>query len=156
MPYHSLEQVFSRKHERVAALFSVHNVLGIVAVALPVYLASRLLPGWLHMGLTLLAAIAGYVLTMDHDGLALYERILWHLRAYAAPVLTGTRILSPTSLPGMQVRAAPRVMVHGGAVRVTKGRRSGPQGALAKSKPRPRPARPVSRPSRPPVTTAER
>ena len=77
MAYHQLEDLTSRKREKVALFLTAENMAGLLAVALPCYLGTAHVELWLRIPILITAAALGVALTSEVQGLALYERVLW-------------------------------------------------------------------------------
>jgi hypothetical protein len=114
MAYQQLEELTSRKREKVALLLTAEHMAGILAVAVPVYAGTSGTSFWLRAVLLLLAAVLGLLVTSDLNGMAAYERALWWLRGRVRRLLIG-RVVDPLEF------AAARSVHHGRALPVGQG-----------------------------------
>jgi hypothetical protein len=117
MPYDHLEEIQSRKGEKIAMFLTIENAFGMVAVAFPIYLVSIQLPFVLRVLLVLSAAALGVAVTVEVGGMSCYERVLWSVRGAIRRRLAGDRILGD-SLPGALATApVARPVPRGGPIR---------------------------------------
>ncbi len=146
MAYEQLEELTSRKREKVALFLTAENMAGLLAIGLPAYIVTTGTSFWLRLLILSAAAVLGVALTSEIHGLAFYERTLWWLRGRirrwiagsnlrpaeftAAPAMTGERALplrSPVRrVAGSALNAVPPVLhvpahraseaLHGGSV----------------------------------------
>lgn len=119
MAYRALEQVLSRKNERVFMLVSLQNFFGIAALGLPTFLLTESLGLIARVAATILAGVLGHALTTEVRGMALYERAFWMARGVLAGMLTPP-IVRPADIPGTRYRAAPLALPVGGPVRAIR------------------------------------
>ncbi len=95
MAYEQLEEIRSRKREKVAMFLTAENMGGLLMATLPVYIATAQFQSFfLRMVLLVLAAVLGVVITFEIGGLALYERLLWRLRGLMR-VQTAGALINP-------------------------------------------------------------
>ena len=99
MPYEHLEELRGRKGEKIVLFLTVENLVGIVLVSLPIYLATTSTPFVLRLGLLGLSATIGYLLTVEIGGLTAYERVGWLLRGLLRRQMLGST-LTPEQLAG--------------------------------------------------------
>lgn len=117
MPYHHIEELRNRKHEKIALWLTAENVAGLVAVALPVYLITAgVEPFWLRMLAVILAAVLGVAVTLDVGGMALYERVLWLVRGRLRRLAQGGAV-QPDHLAGALIELRVRPLATAGPIR---------------------------------------
>ncbi len=115
--YQHIEELRSRRHEKVALLLTVENFAGLLFVAFPVYLSTTgLEPYWLRMLVTIIAGVVGIGVTLDLGGLALYERLIWQIRGLIRRGLQGDRI-RPPDLPGTALELRARPLANDGPIK---------------------------------------
>jgi hypothetical protein len=114
VPYTQLPQIDDRKSEKMAVLLTAENMAGLLALAVPVYLATTSWAMLPRLVVLLLAATGGVALTVPVGGLALYRRLLWRLRGALWLLLRGEDI-RPEQLPGAARRPQRSVVLpaHG-------------------------------------------
>ena len=117
MPYEQLEDIRSRKQEKVAVFLTAQHVGGLLCVTVPVYIATLQFSFVLRTLLLITAAILGICLTLEIGGLACYERLLWRVRG-AVRVHTTTPVLSPEQFTGVPAVHIERALPAGGPIRV--------------------------------------
>ncbi|GAB4163138.1 MAG: hypothetical protein Fur005_22370 [Roseiflexaceae bacterium] len=100
MPYEHIENIRSRRDERIAILLTFENALGLLVLGTPTYLLSAPFEWWLRIPLTLLGCAIGIGLTLDTGGMAIYERLIWRLRGIIRIRLSGGSIHAE-DLPGL-------------------------------------------------------
>lgn len=109
MAYQQLEEIRSRKREKVALFLTAENMGGLLLATLPVYLATAQFQSFvLRVVLLVMAAVLGVAVTLEYGGLALYERILWRIRGFMR-VQTAGSVLTPEQFS--PVPAAPHVQL---------------------------------------------
>lgn len=106
MSYGMLEELQNRRKEKVAIFLTFENIVGLILVFFPVFLGSGGLPLLLRAPLCLGAALVGVALTLDVQGLAIYERVLWQLRGMVR-LRTRGAIITPDDLAGAVAPATP-------------------------------------------------
>lgn len=130
MAYQSIERLLSRRGEKVAAFLTVENAVGISVLAGP-FLVVGDAPLLLRAGMAILAAVLGFLVTTETDGMMFCERVLWRVRGEARLLARG-RTLAPDDLPGTRtVTSGHRAVAHNGIIRKSRYRR-GPAGALVR------------------------
>lgn len=102
MPYRTIEQITTRGYEKVAPFLTVQQLFGVIIGLIPGVNLMRWIDGVLGVVVMLLVVLLSYLLTTEMDGMAPYERIMWHLRGLLRGVLMGTT-LTPDDLPGVAV-----------------------------------------------------
>ena len=99
MPYRMLEEIQDRRKEKVAVFLTTQNIFGLVIMVVPTYVLTAGLPLLLRGLALILGAAIGFAVTLDHDGLPLYEKGLWLVRGIIRRALNGT-VMTPESLMG--------------------------------------------------------
>ena len=114
MAYQQLEELTSRKREKVALFLTAENMAGLLAVGLPMYIVTSTTSLWLRILILLAAAGLGVALTSEINGLAFYERVLWWMRGRGRR-LAG-RVLRPAEFTAVPVAPSDRPLPLGGAI----------------------------------------
>lgn len=124
MAYSQLEELCSRRHEKVAAFLTAENMAGLGAIALPVYIVTASMQAfWLRILILIAAAILGIALTRDVQGLAFYERVFCRLKGRVRRRLSERdRLLRPAEFTAAPAVQGDRALPVGGAVRRVKAR----------------------------------
>jgi hypothetical protein len=99
MPYRMLEELQNRRKEKVAVFLTFENIVGLILVFFPVFLASSALPLLIRGPLCIGAAALGVALTLELEGLPLYEHLLWRVRG-AVRLRAHGNLLAPHDLAG--------------------------------------------------------
>lgn len=122
MPYEQLEEIQSRRGEKIAMFLTLENAVGLILVAFPAYLVSAGMPFLLRVLIVLTAAALGVLATVEVGGMTAYARLLWAARGIIRRRIQGDRI-TPSQLVGAPTLAqADRPLPRGGPIR----RRSAP------------------------------
>ena len=116
MAYEQLEELTSRKREKVALFLTAENMVGLLVIGLPAYIATASTAFWLRSLILLAAAVLGVLLTSEIHGLACYERALWWARGWARRRVAGA-ILRPAEFTAVAVVHDDRPLPLGGPVR---------------------------------------
>lgn len=119
MPYEQLEEIRSRKQEKIALFLTAQHMAGMLAVAMPVYIATLEFPFVLRTLIVIVAAILGVCLTLETGGLPLYERVLCRVRGAIRVRASGTT-LSPDQFTGTATAHMERALLAGGPIRVVQ------------------------------------
>lgn len=120
MPYHQLEELGTRRHEKVALYLTFENAVGLIAGAMPAYLVLAATPGIVRILFTIVCGALGVMLTFDTAGLPMYIRLFWRVRGLIRIRTRGILII-PETLIGSPHRATSgqaRALRIGGAVRL--------------------------------------
>ena len=144
MPYQQLENLTSRKQEKVAAFLTAENMAGIFAFGLPAYIATTQTVLWLRLLILLTALILGLLVTHEIGGMAFYERVLWRLRGWVRRRASGATV-HPAEFIAAPVVQGDRALPVGGPIRRATPPEAGPSPAL--SRPSSGPFRAPSRPA---------
>jgi hypothetical protein len=116
MPYHHIEELRSRKNEKIALWLTAENFAGLVLVGLPIYIAtSGVEPFWLRMLAIIVGACLGVAVTLDVGGMALYERGLWLVRGRLRRLVRGRRV-GPSQLAGVTIELRARPLAAAGPI----------------------------------------
>ncbi len=99
MAYEQLEEILSRRSEKIAMFLTLENAFGLILVALPCYAISAGMPLIIRIPIVITAAALGIAATLDVGGLTFYERLLWGARGLVRRWMQGDRI-TPTMLSG--------------------------------------------------------
>src|SRR2546423_11675544 len=99
MPHDMIDEIQSRKGEKVALFLTFENAAGLILGVLPAFILSGALPWWLRILTVLAAGAVGVLATLEVGGLAFYERLIWAVRGTIAKRAAGDRI-TPEQLVG--------------------------------------------------------
>ena len=121
MSYPQLEELTSRKREKVALFLTAENMAGLLAVGLPAYVGTLETPFSLRILILLAAAVLGVLLTSDINGMACYERAVWWVRGRLRRQVTGG-VIRPSEFAAAPVVQRDRAVPLGGPIRRAKGR----------------------------------
>lgn len=135
MPHQMIDEIQSRKGEKVALFLTFENAAGLILGVLPTFALSAALPWWLRVLLVGAAGTVGVLATLEVGGLAFYERVLWAARGALAQRAAGAQVtpeqLIGAKAPGRRDRALP----IDGPIRLV----SGPNTQRRRRPPRPGP-----------------
>lgn len=99
MPARIIEELTSRKQEKIASFLTFESIVAVILAFMPVFIISGSWPLLIRVPVCLVAALAGYSCTLELRGLPLYEQLLWTLRGLFRLRTQGDRLL-PEELPG--------------------------------------------------------
>ena len=116
MAYPQLEELTSRKREKVALFLTAENMAGLLAIGLPAYIGTLGVSIWLRLPILLAAAVLGVALTSDVNGMACYERGLWWVRGRGRRRMTGA-VIRPAELVTVPSLPGERALPLGGPLR---------------------------------------
>jgi hypothetical protein len=117
MPYEQLEEIQSRRGEKIAMFLTLENAVGLILVAFPAYIVSAGMPFVLRVLIVLTAAALGVLATIEVNGMTAYARLLWAVRGIIRRRIQGERI-TPAQLIGAPTLAqADRPLPRGGPIR---------------------------------------
>ena len=102
MPHEMIDEIQSRKGEKVALFLTFENAAGLILGVLPAFMLSGALPWWLRIVIVLAAGVVGVLATLEVAGLAFYERLTWAVRGTLAKRAAGAQ-LTPEQLVGARV-----------------------------------------------------
>ena len=124
MAYRMLEELQNRRKEKVAIFLTFENIVGLILVFFPVFLATSAFPLLIRGPLCIGAALLGVSATLDVHGLPLYEQLLWRGRGFLR-LRTQGQIITPENLAGAVVQDTPErpLPVHGPIHVVERARR---------------------------------
>lgn len=120
MSYQQLEELTSRRREKVALFLTAENMAGLLAIGLPTYIGTTDVTSiWLRISILIAAAVLGVALTSEVHGMAFYERVLWWLRGQVRRRMTGAMIRPAEFTTGPTVQGD-RALPLGGPLRRVK------------------------------------
>jgi hypothetical protein len=126
MPHDMIDEIQSRKGEKVALFLTFENAAGLILGVLPAFMLSGALPWWLRILIVVAAGAVGVLATLEVGGLAFYERLIWAARGGIAGRATGDRI-TPEQLVGARaVGRRDRALPIDGPVRAVTMQRAVP------------------------------
>jgi hypothetical protein len=99
MSHEMIDEIQSRKGEKVALFLTFENAAGLILGVLPAFILSGAMPWWLRILIVLAAGAVGVLATLEVGGLAFYERVTWAVRGTIAKRAEGERI-TPEQLVG--------------------------------------------------------
>ncbi len=99
MSHEMIDEIQSRRGEKVALFLTFENAAGLIVGVLPAFILSDALPWWLRILIVLAAGAVGLLATLEVAGLAFYERVIWAVRGAIARRAAGER-LTPEQLVG--------------------------------------------------------
>ena len=117
MPYDHLEEIQSRRGEKIAMFLTLENAFGLILMAFPAYLVSAAMPFLLRVLIVLAAAALGVAATVEVGGQTGYARLLWALRGIIRRRLQGDRITPAQLIGAPAVAQADRPLPRGGPIR---------------------------------------
>jgi hypothetical protein len=116
MSYRIHEELQNRRKEKVAVFLTFENIVGLILVFFTVFLGSTALPLLVRAPLCVGAAVLGVGLTLEVQGLPIYEQILWRIRGEIR-LRTRDNIITPEALTGaIPVDAAESPLLLGGPI----------------------------------------
>lgn len=123
MPYQMIEQLRSRRGEKVAAFMTAENAVGMGVLAGPFFVMNEL-PLLARIVLIVFGATLGYLITQESRGMMFCERVLWRLRGEFRLLLRG-RTLTPADLSGTRRSTTlHRAVARGGIVQKSRQHRA--------------------------------
>lgn len=117
MPYQHIEEIQSRKGEKIAMFLTIENAVGLVLGALPAYLISTAMPLILRIVIVGAASLLGVIATLDVGGMSLAGRIAWRVRG-ALRLRFGSATIAPEQLTGGAAVRRDRPLAVGGPVQL--------------------------------------
>lgn len=99
MPYQQLEELQSRRREKVAKFLTAEQLFAMMFLVVPVFIGTASFGFWVRGLLLVAAGILGLVLTLETDGMPLYGRLLWRIRGMFRLMMVG-RLITPQHLAG--------------------------------------------------------
>src|SRR5437867_2469144 len=99
MSHEMIDEIQSRKGEKVALFLTFENAAGLILGVLPAFILSGAMPWFLRILIVLAAGAVGVLATLEVGGLAFYERVTWAMRGTIARRAAGDRI-TPEQLIG--------------------------------------------------------
>jgi hypothetical protein len=120
MPARIIEELTSRKKEKIAAFLTFESIVAVILGFMPIFMISSTWPLFTRVPLCLLAALAGYICTVELHGMPLYEHALWTARGLFRLKTQGNRVL-PEDLPGaIPAPDEDRVIVVSGSIELVQ------------------------------------
>jgi hypothetical protein len=124
MPHEMIDEIQSRKGEKVAIFLTMENATGLVLGAIPGFLITfRALPWYLTFLITLSAGALGVLVTLEIGGMAFYERMVWWVRGALKQRLSTPRITPEASTGGRGVGQRDAALPLHGSVRLVRPKR---------------------------------
>ena len=99
MPARIIEELTSRKKEKIAAFLTFESIVAVILGFMPIFMISSTWPLLTRVPLCLIGALAGYICTVELHGMPLYEHALWTARGLFRLRTQGSRVV-PEDLPG--------------------------------------------------------
>ena len=99
MPARIIEELTSRKQEKIATFLTFESIVAVLLAFMPIFMISSSWPILTRVPACAVAAVAGYVMTVEMRGLPLYEHLIWTTRGLVRLRLHGNRV-TPADLPG--------------------------------------------------------
>ncbi|NTU83287.1 MAG: hypothetical protein HGA45_28605 [Chloroflexales bacterium] len=120
MPARIIEELTSRKKEKIATFLTFESIVAVMIAFLPLFMVSSNWPLLLRVPVCAAAAVAGYVMTLEAQGLPLYEHVVWTARGLFRLRIHGDRV-SPADLPGATLEPdKDRVIAVGGPIELVQ------------------------------------
>lgn len=128
MTYQQLEEIRSRKREKVALFLTAENMGGLLIATLPVYIATAQFQSFaLRSVLLIMAAVFGVAVTLEVAGLPMYERVLWRVRGLMRVRMSGA-VLTPDQFSPTPVAAPVQILPVDGPIRIVPAAHATPFG----------------------------
>ena len=99
MPYEHIEELGDRRQEKYLLGLTIHNLAGVLALALPALIITSAAGMLVRIGAVVAAVMLGILLTSPAGGLVVYEWPLWWLRGHIRMLLRGP-LVHPRSFEG--------------------------------------------------------
>jgi hypothetical protein len=116
MPARIIEELTSRKQEKIATFLTFESIVAVLLTFMPLFMISTNWPIVVRIPACLAAALAGYVMTLELRGLPLYEHLIWTTRGLMRLRLHGNRV-APEDLPGaVPVSGQDRIIAASGPI----------------------------------------
>lgn len=135
MSYQHIEEIQSRRSEKIALFLTVENATGLIIAALPAYIISAGMPLLLRILIIAAAALLGVAMTLDVGGMAFYERLMWRVRG-SLRRRVGGQVLTPDALVGTATIRHDRPLRVGGPIQLRHDRRPLPLRVAPQPQPR--------------------
>lgn len=125
MPHEMIDEIQSRKGEKVAIFLTMENATGLVLGAIPGFLLTfRTMPWYLCFLITITAGGVGLLATIEIGGMAFYERMVWWVRGYLKERMGTHRIIPEEITGGRAVGQRDAAIPLGGPVRLVRQHRT--------------------------------
>ncbi len=116
MPARIIEELTSRKQEKIATFLTFESIVAVLLTFMPLFMISTNWPIVVRIPACLVAALAGYAMTLELRGLPLYEHLTWTTRGLLRLRLHGNRV-APEDLPGaVPVSGQDRIIAASGPI----------------------------------------
>ena len=99
MPARIIEELASRKQEKIATFLTFESIVAVIIGFMPIFMISSSWPLLTRVPMCVAGAVVGYIVTLEFHGLPLYEHVLWTARGLFRLRVHGNR-LGPEDLPG--------------------------------------------------------
>ncbi|MDX2156430.1 MAG: hypothetical protein SFW09_07960 [Hyphomicrobiaceae bacterium] len=120
MPARIIEELTSRKKEKIATFLTFESIVAVLLAFMPIFMLSGSWPLLVRVPVCAAAAVAGYVLTLELHGLPLYEHLLWTARGLYRLRVHGNHV-GPDDLPGaIPAPNEDRVIVANGPIELVQ------------------------------------
>jgi hypothetical protein len=120
MSYRMIEELQSRKKEKVAMFLTFENIIGLVLFGFPGFVVSTNMPLLIRVPCVAGAALLGVFLTLETQGLPIYERLLWRARG-AIRIRTRGGLIRPEDLAGaVRPTQLERALARDGPIRLAQ------------------------------------
>lgn len=126
MSHEMIDEIQSRKGEKVALFLTFENAAGLILGVLPAFILSGAMPWWLRILIVLAAGAVGVLATLEVGGLAFYERVAWAARGMIAKRATGERITPEQLIGAPTVGRRDRALPIDGPIRAVSMRKGVP------------------------------
>jgi hypothetical protein len=133
MPHEMIDEIQSRKGEKVALFLTFENAAGLILGVLPAFILSGAMPWWLRILLVLAAGAVGVLATLEVGGLAFYERLAWAVRGAIAKRAAGDTITPEQLIGARAVGRRDRALPIDGPIRAVPMRKGVPSPATRRS-----------------------
>jgi hypothetical protein len=121
-----IDEIQSRKGEKVALFLTFENAAGLILGVLPAFILSGAMPWWLRILIVLAAGAVGVLATLEVGGLAFYERVTWAVRGTIAKRAEGERITPEQLIGARAVGRRDRALPIDGPIRAVTVRKGIP------------------------------
>lgn len=126
MSHEMIDEIQSRKGEKVALFLTFENAAGLILGVLPAFILSGAMPWWLRILIVLAAGVVGVLATLEVGGLAFYERVTWAVRGTIARRAAGERITPEQLIGAPTVGRRDRALPIDGPIRAVTVRKGVP------------------------------
>lgn len=96
------------------------NIIGLVLLGFPVFIGSASLPLLIRVPLVIAGALLGVFLTLEAQGLPIYERLLWRVRGLIRLRTSGNTIHPDDLVGAVQAPRQERALAVDGPIRTVQ------------------------------------